>query len=426
MNTNNLQTALSKWLMPIANKVEQQKHLQAIKDGMIAIIPIIILGSICILPIAIANLLGSGTIYDLITNNIDILTYPDKFTNGLLSIYAAFFIADSLGKRYELKASQLGIIAIIVHLILSGLILENGVGTSYLGAEGLFTSIISAILTVEVTRFMVTKNMVIKLPSSVPVMVGESFTSLLPLLVNAIIATIIVAITKGISGKVFPEFLMSILAPAISTMDTLPAVIIVMLLTQLLWFFGLHGPAITSAVWAPFAIQYAAENISAYTSGQPVTHFFTFGLYYNILQVSGSGLTIGLVLLMMKSKASSLSAVGKVGIIPSLFGINEPIIFGAPIILNPFMFIPFVFGPLVITVITYFAMITGMVSMPIANPPGFLPPGVGAFLMTLDWKSVVLVFVNIIIMTIIYYPFFKAMESDELKKEQDYSKVENV
>ena len=420
MNTSKLQTSLSKWLMPIANKVEQQKHLQAIKDGMIAIIPIIILGSICILPIAIANLLGSGPVYDFITNNMSILTYPDKFTNGLLSLYAAFFIADSLGKRYGLNTAQLGITAVIVHAILSGVIIEGGIGNQYFGAEGLFTSIVSSILTVEVTRFMINKKLVITLPDSVPVMVGESFSSLLPLIVNAIIATIIVAITEKVAGKVFPEFIMSILAPAIKSMDTLPAVMIVMLLTQLLWFFGLHGPAITSAVWAPFAIQYAAENIAAYTAGQPVTHFFTFGLYYNMLQVTGSGLTIGLVILMIKSKAKSLSAVGKVGIIPSCFGINEPIIFGAPIILNPFMFIPFVFGPLVVTIITYFAMTSGLVGMPIANPPSFLPPGVGAFIMTLDWKSVALVFVNIIIMTVIYYPFFKAMEADELKKEQEY------
>ena len=110
-----------------------------------------------------------------------------------------------------------------------------------------------------------------------------------------------------------------------------------------MWFFGLHGPSITSAVWATFAIAYAAENIAAYTAGQPVQHIFTFGLFYGILCVTGSGLTLGLNILMMRSKAKSLSSVGKVSIIPSLFGINEPLIFGTPIILNPFMFIPFVF-----------------------------------------------------------------------------------
>ena len=106
MNISKLQTTLSKWLMPIANKVEQQKHLQAIKDGMISIIPIIIVGSFCILPIAIMNLLGSGVIYDFISNNLSVLTYPDKFTNGFISVYAAFFIADSLGKELVIVKTE--------------------------------------------------------------------------------------------------------------------------------------------------------------------------------------------------------------------------------------------------------------------------------------------------------------------------------
>lgn len=418
MSTSKLQTSLSKWLMPIANKVEQQKHLQAIKDGMIAIIPIIIIGSLCILPIAFMNLFQSGPIHQFFAGISGYFTYPEKFTNGFLSVYAAYFIAEALAKKYEMKATQIGITSIVVHLILSGVIIEKGIGNGFLGAEGLFTSIVSAILTVEVTRFMINKKMIVKLPDSVPIMVADSFSSLLPLIVNAIIATVIGAISINVSGKVFPELVMSLLAPAISSMDTLPALLIVIFLTQLLWFFGLHGPAITSAVWAPFAIKYAADNVAAYAAGGEVTHFFTFGLYYNILQVTGSGLTLGLVILMMRSRVKSLNAIGKVSIVPSLFGINEPVIFGTPIILNPLMFIPFVFGPLLVTVLTYFSMTSGLVGMPIANPPGFLPPGVGAFLMTLDWKAVVLVFTNLILMTVIYYPFFKAMEADELKKEQ--------
>ena len=269
-----------------------------------------------------------------------------------------------------------------------------------------------------ITRILTKKKIIIRLPDSVPSMVGESFASLIPLIVNALLAVIIANLSLSFAGKVFPAFIMGILAPAISTMDTLPALLIVIFLTQFLWFFGLHGPSITSAVWASFAIAYEAENMANYAAGQPVEHIFTFGLFYAVLQVTGSGLTIGLVLMMMRSKAQSLKSIGTVGFVPTLFGINEPIIFGAPIILNPFLFIPFVFGPLVITVITYLAMTGGIVGKPIASPPGFLPPGVGAFIMTLDWKCVGLVFVNLIIMTIFYYPFFKMMEADELKKEQ--------
>lgn len=417
MNISKFQDTLMKYLMPIANKIEQQKHLQAIKDGMIASIPIIVVGSLCLLPLGIMNLLGSGPIYDFIATNLGVLTYASGYTMDLLSIYAVYFIAKSLSEKYDLKGSQPAVTAIVVQLIISGIIVDGTLSVGYLGASGLFTAIVSAILTVEVYHLCYSKNIYIKLPDSVPAMVGDSFASLVPLCFNVIIAVAIATISMNVTGSVFPQALMTFLAPAISTMDTLPALLIVVFLTQLLWFFGLHGPSITSAVWAPFAIAYGAENVANYAAGLPVTHIFTFGLYYCILQVTGSGLTLGLNLLMMRSKAKSLSSIGKVGLIPSLFGINEPLIFGTPILLNPFMFIPFVFGPLIATTITYFSMTSGLVGMPIANPPGFLPPGVGAFLMTLDWKAVVLVVVLLVLMTLIYYPFFKMMEADELKKE---------
>ncbi len=253
------QETLMKYMMPIANRVEQQKHLQAIKDGMIAIIPIIIIGSISLLPLAVANLLGSGPVYDFLSKNMGIFTYAGKFSMDMLSVYAAFFIAAALAKSYGIYTHQIGVTAILIHLILSGLSIEGGLDISYLGASGLFTSIISSILSVEITRLMQKKKMIIRLPDSVPSMVGESFASLLPLVVNVIIAVAIANICLAASG---------------------------------------------------------------------------------------------------------------------------------------------------------------LVGKPIAGSPGFLPPGVGAFIMTMDWKCVVLVFVNLLLMTLFYYPFFKAMEADELKKEQ--------
>ena len=159
-----------KYMMPIANKVEQQKHLQ--------------------------------------------------------------FIAIALAKSYGICGNLTGATAIMVHLILSGLSIEGGMDISYLGASGLFTCIISAILSVEVTRILTKKKIIIKLPDSVPSMVGESFAALIPLIVNALIAVVIANICLAASGKVFPAFIMSILAPALSTMDTLPALLIVLFLFE--------------------------------------------------------------------------------------------------------------------------------------------------------------------------------------------------
>lgn len=415
---NALQNFLMKWLMPIANKMEQQKHLQSIKDGMIANVPIIIVGSMCLLPTALMNLFASGPIYDFLAVINPYFSYIATFTNDMLSIYAAYLIAKQLAKRYEIDSISIGISAIATHLILVGFTLEGGgLGMTYLGAQGLFVAIISAIMSVEVTRFLIKKHITIKLPDSVPMMVGESFASLIPLCANVMIASIIANLSMQFGGDIFPALIMKLLAPAISSMDSLPALLIVIFLTQLLWFFGLHGPSVTSAVWAPFAIAYGAENIANYAAGAEVTHIFTFGLYYNILQVAGSGLTLGLVIMMLCSKAKSYNAIGKASIVPSIFGINEPVIFGAPIILNPYMFIPFVFGPLLVTLFTYLAMTNGLIGMPIANPPGFMPVGVGAFLMTLDWRCVVFVFLMLIMMGAIYYPFFKMMEKEELARE---------
>ena len=151
-------------------------------------------------------------------------------------------------------------------------------------------------------------------------------------------------------------------------------------LTQLLWVFGLHEPPSHRVFGAPFAITYAAENAAAVAAGVAPEHIFTYGFYFGFLQVSGSGMTLLLVIMMCRSKAKSLSSIGKVGIIPSFFGINEPIIFGLPVIMNPFMLIPFVLGPVIVSVISYEAMATGLVSLPIGRSTRFLASGIPGIL----------------------------------------------
>ena len=421
---------MEKFLMPIAQKIENQKHLQAIKDGIIAVIPIIIIGSFSLIPIGIANLFPNSGFYNFINSNINYFNLAGFFTTNLMSLYAAFFIADSLQKKYGLNSSLIGITSVLCHLVLSVSIEDFANPTiwniSSLGAEGLFVSMIVSIVVVEISRLCKEKNFVIKMPDSVPPMVAESFTILIPLIINFALAIVGSIICMNVAGVTFPQLIMKLLAPAITSMDSLPAVMLVIFLTQLLWFFGLHGASITSSVWAAFAISYGAANVAAVAAGQEPQHVFTFGFYYGFLQVTGSGITLGLVFLMMRSKAKSLKAIGKLGIVPSFFGINEPVIFGAPLIMNPFMFIPFVFGPVIVAGFNYLAMSTGLVGLPLYEAPGFLPPGFQAFLLTLDWKAFVLAVFNVLFVTAVYYPFFKAMEKDELRKETIAEENANV
>ncbi|CQR45919.1 Oligo-beta-mannoside permease IIC component [Paraliobacillus sp. PM-2] len=413
------QKALQKFLVPVAKKLENQVHIQAIKEGMMSIVPLIIIGSFSLLSLALLNMLSEGNIiHSFILENLNYFMLASDFTMGIISIYSAFFIAQSLASKYELNSIEVGITSVIVQFILCAKVVENGINTSNLDAQGIFVSIIVALLVVEITRFMNTKSLVIKLPKEVPSIVGKSFNNLLPMVISVVLFTLVSALSFEIAGKSFPELIMGILAPAIQSIDNVYAVVIILLLTQLLWFFGLHGAAITSSVWLPIATTYMATNATNIASGLEPTHVFTMGFYYGILQVTGSGLTLGLVVFMMRSKSKTLNPIGKASIIPSLFGINEPVIFGAPIVLNPFLFIPFVFGPPIIGGINYFMFSSGIIGKPIVEPPGFLPPGVGAFIMTLDWKAIIAVIVSLIVMTLIYYPFFKAFEKDELRKEE--------
>ena len=413
-----LQRWLQKWLMPVAEMLERQRHLQAVKDGIVGIVPVIIIGSFCLVPTGIGNMLGGGVLQWVNAHN-SVITLPTYFTTNIMSLYAALFIANSLAKSYDIKNVLVGPSAILAHLILSVTISEEGGWVvSYLGAEGLFVAIISGLLVVEGMRLCTKYHLTIKMPESVPPMVADSFSALVPLVIDVAAAVAVASICMAAGSTVFPQVIMNILAPAITSMDSLPAVMLIIFIPQLLWVFGLHGAAITSSVWAPFAIANASANAAAVAAGQTPAHVFTFGFYYGFLQVSGSGMTLGLVILMMLSKAKSLRAIGRIGVIPSLFGVNEPIIFGVPLIMNPFLMVPFVFGPVIVAGLNYLAMSTGLVGLPLWESPGFLPPGFQAFLLTLDWKAAVMAVLNVVIMTLFYFPFFKMMEADELKKEQ--------
>ncbi|HBG5503646.1 PTS system oligo-beta-mannoside-specific EIIC component [Clostridioides difficile] len=408
-----LQNNLRKFLLPIAQKIEKQRHLQAIKEGMISITPIIIVGSLSMLFMALNNMLPEGSAKTLLSENMDTLLIPNKFTMSLLSIYSAFFIAQALAKKYNLNHVEIGMTAVVAQLVVCGQVVDGVLDTSYLDAQGLFVSILVALLVVDITKFMNDKNLVIRFPKEVPSVVNKSFRNLTPMIVCIMLFTAIAAITKNVSGQPLPAIIMNFLAPAISSVDNVFAVTIILFITQLLWFFGLHGAAITSSIWMPIAATYMAENATLIAAGGDPKYVFTIGFYYGFLQVTGSGITLGLVYLMSRSNFNSM---GKVVILPSLFGINEPVIFGTPIVMNPYMFVPFVFGPVLVGALNFMALKVGLVGLPIAEPPGFLPPGVAAFLMTLDWKAIVLVFASIILMTLIYYPFFKIMEKEELNK----------
>ena len=357
-------------------------------------------------------------IKEFLSANMDFFTYATTFTTDAVSIFVAFNVADSLTNSYGLKTKRTGITAIAAQLILCLQKVDGNISFSYIGSKGIFVAMLVGMFVVEVTRIMRDKNLVIKMPKSVPPMVSDSMSALIPTAVSIILVTVISLISLNVVGVPFPALIETALSPISTNVDSLWFILVIVFFTQLLWFFGLHGQSIVGVIWQPFALQYAVENAANFAAGLPVEHVFTQHFYFTLIAASGSGLTLGLVLLMIRSKSEAYKAIGKVSIIPACFGINEPVIYGLPIVMNPYLFIPFVFGPVIVAAIDYLAVAWNIVGRPIAVPPGFMPPGVGAFLMTLDWKAVVLVLVTLALMTLFYYPFFKAMEAGEVEKEQ--------
>lgn len=418
MKFEKFQETLRSKLTPIALKLESQRHLQAIKSGMVGSLPILIIGSFFLLPLAIRNLLPACGVKEFLTQNMALFTYATSFTTDAVSLFVAFNVANSLATSYQLNAKSNGITAISVQMILCLVKNDNEISFGYIGSKGIFVAMISAMFVVEITRIMRDKNMVIKMPKSVPPMVSDSMSALLPTAVSIIGATIISLVCTNTLGVPLPALMEKILSPLARNVDSLWFILIIVFFTQLLWFLGLHGQSIVGVIWQPFALQYAVDNAANFASGLPVEHIFTQHFYFTLIAASGSGLTIGLVILMISSKSEAFKAVGKVSLIPACFGINEPVIYGCPIAMNPYLCIPFIFGPVIVAAIDYMAIYFGLVGRPIAVPPGFMPPGVGTFLMTLDWRAIILVLITLILMTIFYYPFFKVMEAEELEKEK--------
>ena len=211
-------------------------------------------------------------------------------------------------------------------------------------------------------------------------------------------------------GSNLPETIMKALTPALSAVDSLWFMLAVIIITHLLWFVGVHGAAIMDVIIAPFFVQNIMANAAAKVAGQPMEFIWTDPLWSLVVKLGGSGATLALAVLMLRSKSSQLKAVGKVGILPGLFNINEPILFGTLIILNPIMFIPLILAPCVNGIIGYFSVKLGLVGRAFVAVPWTTPAFIGLPLATLDWKAFVLVVVCFFIDMAIYYPFFKSYE----------------
>lgn len=211
--------------------------------------------------------------------------------------------------------------------------------------------------------------------------------------------------------------LMTILAPAVSGLDSLVGICLITIIAQVFWFFGLHGASITQPIRLPFMQMYLVANITAFSEGNTIVHFFTQPFWSYVITLGGGGATLGLCILLTRSKSKELKTLGRLSIGPAIFNINEPIIFGLPMVLNPLMMIPFIFVPVVNSIIAYALMALNVVGKGVIETPWTTPAPLGAALGCMDVKAGIMVIGLILLDMLLYYPFFKLTEKQKLQEE---------
>lgn len=421
-------------LMPVANKVGMQRHMVAIRKGIIATLPLTIVGSF----FTILLNFPIESVAAFIEPYREVLDIPFRYTVGLLALYATFGIASSLAKSYKLDSLTAGILATMSFLITAAppiRVLESVEGVidagrfinvANLGSGSLFGAIVTAILSVEIYRFFIVKNITIKMPDGVPPEVTNSFMALIP--GGAIL--VLFWVIRHIIGFDINGFLSNLLMPLKDVLagNSLFGGLLTVFLICFFWVLGIHGPAIMGPVIRPFWDISIAENMEVFQSSgnaHELPNIFTEQFLQWFVWIGGAGTTLALVVLFLFSKSNYLKQLGRLSILPGIFNINEPVIFGAPIVMNPILGIPFLVAPLITTTISYFATTTGIVPM-MAARLGFAIPAPIAAWMSTNWSVAagILVVVNFLITLAIYYPFYKVFEKQQLEREEEQATQE--
>lgn len=418
---------LERYVMPFAGRIAAQRHLGALRDGMMMTMPFIIIGSIFLI---LANF-PIPAYLDFMAAHPDLknaLLYPYKGTFDLIALIATVATAYRLAESYKVDPLASGMVALTSYFVVTpftnftvGDVTVNAMETAYFTSKGLFVGLIIAILTTEVYRKIVQKNIVIKLPDGVPPTVAKSFTALIPGAIAIMVAWGVRLLIENVGdfGNIHNVVTQLLQEPLTAAGTSFVGSLIVFLLIVLLWAVGLHGASIVGSVMTPIWLSLTAANAAATEAGEPVKHIVTNELN-DLFYIGGSGLTLGLVVAMVFfAKSQQLKSLGKLSIGPGLFNVNEPVIFGMPIVLNPLMIIPFILAPVVGFTLTYFSMQWGIVPKPIGVvTPWTIPPVIGGYLITGSIRGAILQIVLFVVSFAIYFPFFKIWDKQKVEEEK--------
>ncbi|MCF4172895.1 PTS sugar transporter subunit IIC [Vibrio sp. McD22-P3] len=408
---------------PIAGKIGQQKYITSIRDGFIAALPFMIVGSFMLVfifpPFSAETTWGFARAWlDFSDTYREQLMLPFNLSMGIMTIFISVGIASSLARHHDLDPVTTGLLSLMSFLLVAAPVQDGMLSMQYFSGQGIFTAIITALYSTEVYAYLKRNNITIKLPPEVPTGVARSFEILIPVL--AIIMTLhpLNLFIEAQTGMIIPEAIMALVQPLVSASDTLPAVLLAVLVCQILWFAGIHGALIVTGIMNPFWMANLSVNQAAMAVGEAIPHIFVQGFWDHYLLIGGVGSTLPLAFLLLRSKAVHLRTIGKMGAVPGMFNINEPILFGAPIIMNPVFFLPFILVPMVNATLGWFALDWGLVERVVSLTPWTTPGPIGAS-WAANWafSPVIMCFICMAMSAMMYLPFLKAYEKQLLEQE---------
>ena len=415
---------------PFFEKISRNPYLRAIRDGFIAAMPVILFSSIFLLVAFVPNIFG----FTWSDEAVAAIMKPYGYTMGIVAVLVAGTTAKSLTDAFNRQLSKTNQINFISTMIasISGFLLlasdgiEGGFANGYMGTKGLLTAFLAAFITVNIYKVCVKNNVTIRMPDEVPPNVSQAFKDVIPYALSIFVLYGIDLGTRQLVGTNVAEAILKLFEPLFTAADGYVGITIIFGAYALFWFVGIHGPSIVEPAIAAITYANIETNFQLLQAGQHADKILTSGTQMFIVTMGGTGATLVVPFMFMwLTKSKRNKAIGRASVVPTFFGVNEPILFGAPLVLNPVFFVPFILAPIANVWIFKFFVDTLKMNSFSVNLPWTTPGPLGIVMGTnFAPLAFVLAVLLVVVDVLIYYPFLKVYDEQILAEEQS-GKVEN-
>ncbi|HEL2219864.1 TPA: PTS lactose transporter subunit IIBC [Streptococcus suis] len=415
---------------PFFEKISRNPYLRAIRDGFIAAMPVILFSSIFLLVAFVPNIFG----FTWSDEAVAAIMKPYGYTMGIVAVLVAGTTAKSLTDAFNRqlpKTNQINFISTMIASISGFLLLasdgiEGGFANGYMGTKGLLTAFLAAFITVNIYKVCVKNNVTIRMPDEVPPNVSQAFKDVIPYALSIFVLYGIDLVTRQFLGTNVAEAILKLFEPLFTAADGYVGITIIFGAYALFWFVGIHGPSIVEPAIAAITYANIETNFQLLQAGQHADKILTSGTQMFIVTMGGTGATLVVPFMFMwLTKSKRNKAIGRASVVPTFFGVNEPILFGAPLVLNPVFFVPFILAPIAnVWIFKFFVDTLKMNSFSVNLPwttPGPLGIVMGTNFAPLAFALAILL---VVVDVLIYYPFLKVYDEQILAEEQS-GKVEN-